>query len=78
MRYVILAAGLLAVTLAAPSQSSAQDRRSLQDSFNGCVEQARRAGWSEQDLSGNRDAARNYVIRCMQGRTPKPVKSAKR
>ena len=70
MRYVICAAAMLAISLATASPSSAQDRRSLQDAFNACVAQAKQAGWSQQDLDeNNRPAARNYVIRCMQGRS---------
>ena len=67
MRYVIAAAAALAISLAAASPGWAQDRGSLQASFNACVEQAKQAGWSLQDLSENRPAARRYVIRCMQG-----------
>jgi hypothetical protein len=67
MRYVIAAAAALAISLAAASPGRAQDRGSLQASFNACVEQAKQAGWSLQDLGENRPAARRYVIRCMQG-----------
>ena len=68
MRYVIGAVALLAISLGASTPSSAQTGRSVQDLFNACVDQAKKAGWSEQDLGNNRDAARAYVVRCMQGR----------
>jgi hypothetical protein len=32
------------------------------------VELARQRGFSNSDLDGNRAAARNFVVRCMQGR----------
>ncbi len=67
MRNVIAAAALLAITLVAASPSSAQDRQSLNDSFNACVELAKQRGWSTEDLGYNRDAVRNFVIKCMQG-----------
>ena len=41
---------------------------SMNDSFNRCVDLARARGYSSSDLDGNRAAARNFVIRCMQGK----------
>jgi hypothetical protein len=73
MRYLILAIGtLLAVSVAASSSGFAQTKSagakaSLQASFNTCVSLARKRGYSSQDLHENREAARNFVIQCMQG-----------
>jgi hypothetical protein len=41
---------------------------SLNDSYNKCVSLARSRGYTESDLDGNRAAARNFVLRCMQGK----------
>jgi hypothetical protein len=74
MRLIIVAAGAaLAVTLTAPTfaQTTGQappSRASLNDSYNRCVELARARGYSSSDLDGNRAAARNFVVRCMQGK----------
>jgi hypothetical protein len=42
--------------------------KSLQDEFNRCAALARQRGYNERDLSDNRPAVRNFVIRCMQGK----------
>jgi len=69
MRTIILTATtVIAIGLVNPSSSVAQSRQSVQDLFNKCVELARQRGYSNSDLDGNRAAARNFVIRCMQGR----------
>jgi hypothetical protein len=36
-------------------------------SFNRCVALALQRGYSTSDLDGNREAVRNFVIKCMQG-----------
>ena len=76
MRNVIAATALLAVTftLVAASPSSAQNKQSLNDSFNTCVELAKQRGWSTADLGENRPAARKFVIQCMQGNQSKAKK----
>ena len=74
MRNVIAATALLAITLVAASPSSAQNRQSLNDSFNTCVELAKQRGWSTEDLGSNRDAVRKFVIQCMQGGQSKAKK----
>jgi hypothetical protein len=43
-------------------------RASLNDSYNRCVALARSRGYSSSDLDDNRTAARNFVLRCMQGK----------
>jgi hypothetical protein len=43
-------------------------RASLNDSYNKCVSLARSRGYTESDLDGNRSSARNFVVRCMQGK----------
>ena len=75
MRSIAVVAGaVIAVSLATPTSSFAQAtipaaaRASLSDSFNRCVELARQRGYTSSDLDGNRAAARNFVIRCMQGK----------
>jgi hypothetical protein len=64
-----LAIGVVTSTAAlAQSKNNAAARASLNDSFNRCVELAKARGYSSSDLDGNRAAARNFVIRCMQGK----------
>jgi hypothetical protein len=48
--------------------SRAEATGSLNDSYNRCVSLARSRGYTESDLDGNRAAARNFVVRCMQGK----------
>jgi hypothetical protein len=70
MRTIVLAiTAVLAVGLmtAAPS-FAAPKGQSLSASFNACVSLARARGYSNSDLDGNRAAARNFVLRCMQGK----------
>lgn len=83
MRPILAAAATaLAVAVIAPAAAyaqtktkSAQDtsnpsaaRASLNDSYNKCVSLARSRGYTESDLDGNRSAARNFVVKCMQGK----------
>jgi hypothetical protein len=70
-----LAITMVASTVAYAQTKSAQapnnptaSRASLSDSYNKCVSLARSRGYTESDLDGNRAAARNFVIRCMQGK----------
>jgi hypothetical protein len=70
-----LAVAVIAPTAAYTQTRSAQatnnpspTRASLNDSYNRCVSLARSRGFTESDLDGNRAAARNFVLRCMQGR----------
>jgi hypothetical protein len=70
-----LAATMVTSTVAYTQTRSAQatnnpsaTRASLSDSYNRCVSLARSRGYTESDLDGNRAAARNFVVRCMQGR----------
>jgi hypothetical protein len=70
-----LAATMVTSTVAYTQTRSAQatnnpsaTRASLSDSYNRCVSLARSRGYTESDLDGNRSAARNFVIRCMQGK----------
>ena len=80
MRVILsITAAALAVTVASTAgyaqtksaqagNTPAAARASLNDSYNRCVSLARSRGYTESDLDGNRAAARNFVIRCMQGR----------
>jgi hypothetical protein len=70
-----LAATMVTSTVAYTQTKSAQatnnpsaTKASLSDSYNRCVSLARSRGYTESDLDGNRAAARNFVIRCMQGK----------
>jgi hypothetical protein len=69
MRITFLAvATAFAISLVATAPGHAQ--RSVNDLFNRCVQLAMQRGYSTNDLDGgnaNR-GARNFVIRCMQGR----------
>jgi hypothetical protein len=65
---VVAATAVIAVSLTNPTSGHAQSRQTVQDLFNKCVELARQRGYSNSDLDGNRAAARNFVIRCMQGK----------
>jgi hypothetical protein len=48
--------------------SRAEARESLNDSFNRCVTLARSRGYTQSDLDGNRESARNFVRNCMAGK----------
>ena len=61
-------ATVYAQTKKTPTDNPAAARASLNDSYNKCVSLARSRGYTESDLDGNRAAARNFVIRCMQGK----------
>jgi len=70
-----LAAIMVAPTVVYAQTKSAQatststaTRASLNDSYNRCVSLARSRGFTDSDLDGNRAAARNFVLRCMQGK----------
>jgi len=70
-----LAATMITSTAAFTQTKSAQatnpptaTRASLSDSYNKCVSLARSRGFTESDLDGNRAAARNFVVRCIQGK----------
>jgi hypothetical protein len=52
----------------AAKASRAEARESINDSFNRCVSLARSRGYTDSDLDGNRAAARNFVMSCMQGK----------
>jgi hypothetical protein len=52
----------------AAKASRAEARQSLNDSFDRCVSLAKSRGYSRSDLEDNRAAARNFVVRCMQGK----------
>jgi hypothetical protein len=54
-------------TAQAPANPSAA-RASLNENYNRCVSLARSRGYTDSDLDGNRTAARNFVLRCMQGK----------
>jgi hypothetical protein len=61
-------AAVYAQTKKTPSDNPAAARASLNDSYNKCVSLARSRGFTDSDLDGNRAAARNFVVRCMQGK----------
>ena len=74
---LILAAAATAVAAAAifPTAAYTQatnpnsaTKASLNDSYNRCVALARSRGYTSSDLDDNRAAARNFVLRCMQGK----------
>jgi hypothetical protein len=71
MRPMFLAvATVFAISLVATTPSHAQRSGSMNDLFNRCVQLAVQRGYSTNDLEGgttNRQA-RNFVIRCMQGK----------
>ena len=66
----VLAVGAMASTIAyaQTAKDPAAARASLNESYNRCVSLARARGYSDSDLDGNRASARNFVIRCMQGK----------
>lgn len=70
-----LAVGVFASTVAyaqakktQPTDNPAGARASLNESYNNCVTLARSRGFTDSDLDGNRASARNFVLRCMQGK----------
>ena len=64
------AASVILATTAYTQSTNNPDvvRVSLNESYNKCVSLARSRGYTEIDLDDNRAAARNFVLRCMQGR----------
>jgi archaellin len=65
---VVPTAGYTQTKSAQATNNSTATRASLNDSYNKCVSLARSRGYTESDLDGNRAAARNFVLRCMQGK----------
>ncbi len=68
-----LAVGVIASTVAftQTTNNPSATRASLNESnesYNKCVSLARSRGYTDSDLDGNRAAARNFVLRCMQGK----------
>jgi hypothetical protein len=65
-----LAVGVIASTAAytQTTNNPSSARASLNDSYNRCVSLARSRGYTDSDLDGNRAAARNFVLKCMQGK----------
>jgi hypothetical protein len=65
-----LAGGVIASTAAyaQTTNNPSAARASLNDSYNRCVSLARSRGFTDSDLDGNRAAARNFVLKCMQGK----------
>ena len=76
MRLILAAAATaIAAAVILPTAAHAQTtipnsatRASLNDSYNRCVSLARSRCYTDSDLDGNRSAARNFVLRCMQGK----------
>ena len=66
MRIMFVAVAAVAVSLVASTPSFAQTEF-IQAAFNRCVKLAMQRGFSTQDLDGNREAVRAFVIKCMQG-----------
>jgi hypothetical protein len=64
MKCVLAAAALVAIGLTTATPGLAQG--SMSDLFNACVEKAKQAGWSQQDITNSRDAARRWVANCMR------------
>ena len=48
--------------------SRAEARESLNDSYNRCVSLAKERGFARSDIGDKYTPARNFVIRCMQGK----------
>jgi hypothetical protein len=69
MRFIVAIGLTLALgsLIATPGAAQTDAKGGLTQSFNSCVDLARQRGWTESDLQDNRAAARNFVIRCMQG-----------
>jgi len=64
-----LAVGVIASTMVyGQTTNNTAAKASLNDAYNKCVTLARSRGFSDSDLDGNRASARNFVIRCMQGK----------
>ena len=77
MRSIILATAIVAVGLftATPSNAQAQQKASMQQAFNACVDLARQRGWTESDLEISGREVRNFVARCIQGRQARAQKA---
>ena len=77
MRFAfIAAAAVLTVSIAAPltaSPAAAQKKAAAQLSVNECIDLARKRGYTESDFGATgggtkSNPARNFVIRCLQGK----------
>lgn len=64
----VLALGITATLTASPA--AAQKKKAVaQLSVNQCIDLARKRGYTESDLTvGGGNPARNFVLRCLQGR----------
>ena len=70
MRFYIVAIGaalVLGSVAASPGAAQTEQKGSIQQSFNACLDLARQRGWTQSDLEFNTRGMRNFVMRCMQG-----------
>ena len=77
MRSIILATAIVALSLftPTPSDAQAQQKASMQQAFNSCVDLARQRGWSESDIEISGREVRNFIARCIQGRQARAQKA---
>lgn len=73
MRFVLAAmAATLIIGVGTPTISFAQKKQQVtRASVNECIRLARQRGWTDSDLDtggGKANPARNFVIRCLQGK----------
>jgi hypothetical protein len=78
MRSIIPATtAILALSLFIPTPSDAQTQQkaSMQQLYNSCVDLARQRGWSESDIETSRREIRHFIARCIQGREARAQKT---
>jgi hypothetical protein len=66
-----LAVGVIASTVAftqTNTNNPSTTRASPNESYNRCVSLASSRAYTDSDLDGNQADARNFVLRCMQGK----------
>jgi hypothetical protein len=78
MRSIMLATtAILTIGLVTPTPSDAQTQQkaSMQQLYNSCIDLARQRGWSESDLDTSRREIRHFIARCIQGREARAQKT---
>jgi len=65
----------LSLFIPTPSDAQTQQKASMQQLYNSCVDLARQRGWSESDIETSRREIRHFIARCIQGREARAQKT---
>jgi hypothetical protein len=80
MRFMIAAVGAVLVLSSVnpiPGVAQTAAKGSMAQIYNSCVDLARQRGWTESDIEGSRAELRNFIARCIQGRSARAQKQPK-